>query len=232
MRLRTATFATAAVFVAGLSLTACNSGNDDAKTKDTSSPVATASPASQASATSTTSSTSTGKTGGAHASASATAAGSGSGSGSGSGAVSACTTKTTTVQFIASAAHASESQPAAATVKVTNTSGSTCTIVGATTLTAKDDQGKADPIETDNSAAGTDAVDLASGASATADVLYTDLNFDGSQSAREVCAVQASKVEIALPKDVVRTVKVTKANGSAGVFNVCTKDAKFGSFHS
>ncbi|MFJ3309447.1 DUF4232 domain-containing protein [Streptomyces sp. NPDC086549] len=225
MRMRTATFATAAVFVAGLGLTACNSGNDDAKTGETSSPVTTASPASKASATA---GTSTGKTGGSQASATAT----GSGSGSGGGAVSACTTKTTTVRFIASATHASESEPAAATVKVTNTSGRTCTIVGATTLTAKDDQGKADPVETDNSAAGTDAVDLGPGASATAEVLYTDLNFDGSQSAREVCAVQASSVRIALPKDVARTVKVTKASGSAGVFNVCTKDVKFGSFHS
>ncbi|MCF3137217.1 DUF4232 domain-containing protein [Streptomyces olivochromogenes] len=223
MRLRTATLATAAVFVAGLSLTACNSGDDDAKTGDTSSPVATASSKAPATAA-----TSTGKPGGTQAPATATGS---SGSGSGGG-VSACTTKTTTVQFIASAAHASESEPAAATVKVTNTSGSTCTIVGASALTAKDDQGKANPIETDNAAAGTDAVDIAPGASATADVLYTDLNFEGSQSAREVCAVQASKVAIALPKDIARTVKVTKANGSAGVFNVCTKDVKFGAFHS
>jgi hypothetical protein len=215
MRLRTATLATAAVFVAGLSLTACNSGNDDAKAKDGSSPSATASSTSKGSTGSGTGGTSTGKPGGAKASATAA----GKGTGSGGGAVGACTTKTTTVQFIASASHASESEPAAATVKVTNTSGSTCTLVGASTLTAKDDQGKAAPIETDNSAAGTDAV-------------YTDLNFEGSQSAREVCAVQASKVEIALPKDIARTVKVTKANGSAGVFNVCTKDVKFGSFHS
>jgi hypothetical protein len=228
MRLRTATLATAAVFVAGLSLTACNSGNDDAKAKDSSSPSATASSTSTGSTGSGTGGTSTGKTGGAKASATAA----GKGTGSGGGAVGACTTKTTTVQFIASASHASESEPAAATVKVTNTSGSTCTLVGASTLTAKDDQGKATPIETDNSAAGTDAVDIAAGASASAEVLYTDLNFEGSQSAREVCAVQASKVEIALPKDIARTVKVTKANGSAGIFNVCTKDVKFGSFHS
>ncbi|MEV0185135.1 DUF4232 domain-containing protein [Streptomyces sp. NPDC050625] len=229
MRLRTATLATAAVFVAGLSLTACNSGDDDAKAKDSSSPSATASSTSTAGSTgSATGGTSTGKAGGAKASATAA----GKGTGSGGGAVGACTTKTTTVQFIASASHASESEPAAATVKVTNTSGSTCTLVGASTLTAKDDQGKAAPIETDNSAAGTDAVDIAAGASASAEVLYTDLNFEGSQSAREVCAVQASKVEIALPKDVARTVKVTKTNGSAGIFNVCTKDVKFGSFHS
>ncbi|WP_316763879.1 DUF4232 domain-containing protein [Streptomyces herbicida] len=228
MRLRTATLATAAVFVAGLSLTACNSGNDDAKSKDSSSPSATASSTSTGSTGSTTAGTSAGKTGGAKASATAA----GKGTGSGGGAVGACTTRTTTVQFIASASHASESEPAAATVKVTNTSGSTCTLVGATTLTAKDDQGKAAPVETDNSAAGTDAVEIAAGASASAEVLYTDLNFEGSQSAREVCAVQASKVEIALPKDIARTVKVTRTNGSAGIFNVCTKDVKFGSFHS
>lgn len=228
MRLRTATLATAAVFVAGLSLTACNSGKDDAKAKDGSTPSATASSTSTGSTGSATAGTSTGRTGGAKASATAA----GKGTGSGGGAVGACTTRTTTVQFIASASHASESEPAAATVKVTNTSGSTCTLVGASTLTAKDDQGKAAPIETDNSAAGTDAVDIAAGASASAEVLYTDLNFEGSQSAREVCAVQATKVEIALPKDIARTVKVTKANGSAGIFNVCTKDVKFGSFHS
>ncbi|MET8447904.1 DUF4232 domain-containing protein [Streptomyces sp. NPDC005209] len=228
MRLRTATLATAAVFVAGLSLTACNSGDDDSKSADTSSPVATAS-----TTASTAAGASTAKPGGTKAPKTGTnTSGSGSGSGSGGDAVSACTTKTTTIQFIAAAGHASESEPAAATIKVTNTSGSTCTLVGATTLTAKDDQNKADPIATDNSAAGTDAVDIAPGASASADVLYTDLNFEGSQSAREVCAVQASKVEIALPKDIARTIKVTKSNGAPGIFNVCTKDVKFGAFHS
>lgn len=226
MRLRTATLATAAVFVAGLSLTACNSGDDDSKSADTSSPVATAS-----TTASTAAGASTAKPGGTKAPKTGTNT-SGSGSGSGGDAVSACTTKTTTIQFIAAAGHASESEPAAATIKVTNTSGSTCTLVGATTLTAKDDQNKADPIATDNSAAGTDAVDIAPGASASADVLYTDLNFEGSQSAREVCAVQASKVEIALPKDIARTIKVTKSNGAPGIFNVCTKDVKFGAFHS
>ncbi|MGW7386115.1 DUF4232 domain-containing protein [Streptomyces sp. NPDC054794] len=224
MRLRTATLATAAVFVAGLSLTACNSGDDDSKSADTSRPVATAS-----TTASTAAGASTGKPGGTKAPKTGTKT---SGSGSGGDAVSACTTKTTTIQFIAAAGHASESEPAAATIKVTNTSGSTCTLVGATTLTAKDDQNKADPIATDNSAAGTDAVDIAPGASASADVLYTDLNFEGSQSAREVCAVQASKVEIALPKDTARTIKVTKSNGAPGIFNVCTKDVKFGAFHS
>ncbi|MGW2014861.1 DUF4232 domain-containing protein [Streptomyces sp. NPDC001927] len=131
---------------------------------------------------------------------------------------------------MASAHHASEQEPAAATVKVTNTSQATCTLVGASTLVAKDDQGKAEPISADTSANGTDAVDIKPGASATATVLYVDLNLEGSASAREVCAIQASTVEIALPDDEGRTVKVTKANGSAGTFNVCGPEVKFDGF--
>jgi hypothetical protein len=134
------------------------------------------------------------------------------------------------VKFIASAHHATEQEPAAATVKVTNTSDAPCTIVGASTLTAKDDQGKADPVSADTAGNGTDAVDIKPGSTAEATVLYTDLNFEGTASARETCSVQASKVEIALPDDVGRTVGVTKADGSPAVFNVCRPEVKFDGF--
>ncbi|MFF4038357.1 DUF4232 domain-containing protein [Streptomyces sp. NPDC001816] len=147
------------------------------------------------------------------------------------GAVDACTTEMTTVRFTASASHASESEPAVATIKITNTSGGTCVIADGGTLTAKDDQGKSDPVESVNHPTGTHDVTLAPGVSATADVLYTDVNFEGSASAREVCGVQASRVQITLPKNFARTVKVTKADGSAGAFNVCTPDGKFEDFH-
>jgi hypothetical protein len=37
-------------------------------------------------------------------------------------------------------------------------------------------------------------------------VSYTDLNFERAEFARETCGIQASYVEIALPKDAERTV--------------------------
>ncbi|MET9734812.1 DUF4232 domain-containing protein [Streptomyces sp. NPDC006458] len=162
-------------------------------------------------------------------------AGQGTGTGSGSGGasgtpVSACTTATTTLTFVAAADHATESEPAAATVKLTNTSSEPCAVVGAVTLTARDDQNKSGPVETDNSAAATDSVDIAPGATATAEVLYTDVNFEGSASAREVCGVQASKVEIALPDDVGRQVEVVDGGGSAATFAVCEPEVTFGAF--
>ncbi|MFG2881867.1 sigma-70 family RNA polymerase sigma factor [Streptomyces sp. NPDC048297] len=157
---------------------------------------------------------------------------SGGGSGGSGGVTSACTTKNTQIQFIQSAHHASEQQAATGAIRVTNTSKATCTIVGAVTLTAKDDQGKADPVETDNSESGTDAVDIEPGATAQAWVAYTDLNFDGSPSGREVCAVQASKVEIALPKDMARTVRVTKDGGAPGSFDVCGNDVRVDAFEA
>jgi hypothetical protein len=217
MRLRTLT-AAAALLVAGLAVTACGTDADVAE------PAAEASPSASSAATA---------QGGHGASGAPAPDASQLRNGEDPGTpVSSCTTKTTVVRFVASAAHATESEPAAATVEVTNTSDATCVIVGATALTAKDDQGKAAPVETDNSAAGPDSVDLRPHASVTADVLYTDLNFEGTPSAREVCPVQASRVEIALPDDVARTVKVTKGDGTPGVFNVCGRDVKFGAFHS
>ncbi|MFB7292317.1 DUF4232 domain-containing protein [Actinacidiphila glaucinigra] len=145
--------------------------------------------------------------------------------------VGACTAGTTAVRFVAAAVHATARRPAVARVEVTNTSGAPCTLAGATRLTARDDQGKAAPVETYNSAAaGTRAVDLRPRATAVADVGYTDLNFEGTASAREVCPVQASRVEVALPGDVARTVEVTGADGAPAVFSVCGGRVSFGAF--
>ncbi|MFJ3902971.1 DUF4232 domain-containing protein [Streptomyces sp. NPDC090025] len=215
----------ASVALAGLALSGCG-GSDKAADAGPADGTST-SAAAPATATAT-ASASAQPSGSASASASSGGASASGGSTGGSGDsydTVACTTKNTSVTFTASAHHASEHQPASAVVKVTNVSKKTCTIVGASTLTAKDDQGKADPVMVDNAENGTDAVDIKPGASVTARVAYTDLNFEGSASAREVCPVQASTIEFALPKDGNATVKVTKADGSAGVFNVCRTGA-------
>ncbi|MCB5178789.1 DUF4232 domain-containing protein [Streptomyces antimicrobicus] len=205
MRMRCAA-AVAGILVAGLGMTACGSG-DGTKASASTSASAPASPA--------------GATSGAPASASATP---GKAAGGDDGVMAACTTKNTTVRFAVSPHHSSPQQPAAAVLTVTNASSAPCTIVGPSTLTAKDDQGKAGPVMVDNAGSSTDAVDLKPGQSASAYVHYEDVNDEGSASGREVCAVQASSVQFALPKDVDRTVKVTKADGSPAVFNVCDPD--------
>ncbi|MER5932096.1 DUF4232 domain-containing protein [Streptomyces sp. NPDC002054] len=230
MRTRARLSATAAALaLSALVLTGCGGGDDSKAAAGTSAPApsptaskpaesASADPASKKPGSGGSSSGgNTGKTGG-------------SSSGDSGGSTPACTTKNTQLQFVQSRHHASGQEPAQAALEVTNISKKTCTLVGVVTLTAKDDQGKAAPIETDNSGSGTDAVDIKAGGTATAWVAYTDLNFDGSQSGREVCAVQASKVEIALPKDVARTVKVIKEDGSLGSFNVCGTDVRVAAF--
>ncbi|MDT9687264.1 DUF4232 domain-containing protein [Streptomyces sp. P9(2023)] len=232
MRLHLRTASTAAALVlAGLSLTACGGDADKADKAGGATTSATASASASASASAGASGSADSSTGGPATKSPSKGTSNGGGStGGDGGATSACTTKNTSVAFIVSAQHANEHEPAAATVKVTNTSKATCTIVGATTLVAKDDQGKAEPISADTSRNGTDAVDIEPGASAVAYVSYADLNMEGTGSAREVCAVQASTVEIALPDDEGRNVKVAKADGSAGTFNVCGPDVKFDGF--
>ncbi|WP_405585791.1 DUF4232 domain-containing protein [Streptomyces sp. NBC_01092] len=235
MRARARISTTAAVFaLSALALTACG-GNDDSKADgDKTSASASASTGSSSgnSAGSASKTKGTGTGGGASTGDKDTSSGTGGDNGGDGGATSACSTKNTEVAFVQSGEHAGEQAPATGYIQVTNTSNAPCTIVGATTLTAKDDQGKAAPIETDNAGNGTDAVDVKAGGTAKAYVAYTDVNFEGSASGREVCAVQASKVEIALPDDVARTVNVTKDGGAAGSFNVCTTDVRVGAFET
>jgi hypothetical protein len=207
--------ATAVFALSALALTGCGNGDAGAKTADDK-PSATASTSSASSAPSASTSAASGTAGG----------------NDNSGITQACSTKNTGLRFIQSAQHASQQQPAQAAIEVTNTSKATCVIVGAVTLTAKDDQGKAAPVSADNAGSGTDGVDVKPGATAKASVAYTDLNFDGSASGREICAVQASTVEFALPKDVGRTVKVTKDDGTAGSFDVCGKDVRISAFEA
>ncbi|MGW2255342.1 MULTISPECIES: DUF4232 domain-containing protein [Kitasatospora] len=234
---RPALLAVGAVATLALSLTACNDGSgtqDSAVGTSASSAApsgATSAPASapaahsaSAPAAGSASAPSGGRT--------STSGGGSSSSGTGGGGVTAaCTTKNTSVTFLQSSGHASDAQPAAATLKITNSSGAPCTIVGPTTVVADDDQGKASPVSGDNSKDGSDAVDVPAGAAVVADVLYNDVNSKGTTSARYTCPVQASHVKVALPKDVGTTVNVMKANGSpGGVFSVCGTDFKVGAF--
>ncbi|MFI9365571.1 DUF4232 domain-containing protein [Kitasatospora sp. NPDC053057] len=226
---RPALLAVGAVATLALSLTACNDGSgtqDSAVGTSASSAApsgATSAPAS-APATHSASAPSGGRT--------STSGGGSSSSGTGGGGViAACTTKNTSVTFLQSSGHASDAQAAAATLKITNSSGAPCTIVGPTTVVANDDQGKASPVSGDNSNDGSDAVDVPAGAAVVADVLYNDVNSEATTSARYTCPVQASHVKVALPKDVGTTVNVMKANGSpGGVFSVCGTDFKVGAF--
>ncbi|MFE4397763.1 MULTISPECIES: DUF4232 domain-containing protein [Streptomycetaceae] len=226
--------AVGAVAALALSLTACNdvSGTQDSGAAGTSasaaapsgSTSASASAPAAASASAAASAPSGGKT--------STSGGGKTSSGAGKGGVTAaCTTKNTSVAFLQSSGHASDAQPAAATLKITNSSGAPCTIVGPTTVVAADDQGKASPVSGDNSTAGSAAVDIPAGAAVVADVLYNDVNGEGTASARYTCPVQASHVKVALPKDAGTTVNVMKANGSpGGVFSVCGTEFKVGAF--
>ncbi|MER7844266.1 DUF4232 domain-containing protein [Kitasatospora sp. NPDC096077] len=211
--------AVGAVALLALSLTACNDDNGPQDSAATGTGASSAAPAGSASAKAP-----------AAASTSAPTAGKKSTSGGG-GVTAACTTKNTSVTFLQSSGHASDAQPAAATLKITNSSGAPCTIVGPTTVVAADDQGKAGQLSGDNSQDGSAAVDVPAGATVVADVLYNDVNGEGTSSARYTCPVQASHVKVALPKDAGTTVNVMKANGSpGGVFSVCGTDFKVGAF--
>ncbi|MFF9483187.1 DUF4232 domain-containing protein [Streptomyces sp. NPDC014733] len=231
--------AVGAVATLALSLTACNDGSgtqgSGAAGPSASSGASSGSSSASASGSSSGGSASVSAAGSSSASSgggSSTSGGGSSSSGAGGGGVIvACTAKNTSVTFLQSSGHASDSQAADATLKITNSSGAPCTIVGPTTVVADDDQGKASPVSGDNSEGGSDAVDVPAGAAVVADVMYNDVNGQGTASARYTCPVQASHVKVALPKDVGTTVNVMKADGSpGGVFSVCGTDFKVGAF--
>lgn len=233
---RPALLAVGAVATLALSLTACNdgSGTQDSGAAGTSASSAAPSGSKSAPAAASTSASAPAAGSASSGGKTSTSGGGSSSSGTGTGGrgvTAACTTKNTSVTFLQSSGHASDAQPAAATLKITNSSGAPCTIVGPTTVVADDDQGKASPVSGDNSKDGSGAVDVPAGAAVVADVLYNDVNGEGTTSARYTCPVQASHVKVALPKDVGTTVNVMKANGSpGGVFSVCGTDFKVGAF--
>ncbi|MEL5958362.1 DUF4232 domain-containing protein [Streptomyces sp. CLV115] len=219
MRTRTRTRIAAAGALAALSalaLTGCNSG-DEADAAAGSSASTEASPEASSGSSS---------SGGGSSSGSSS---NGGGSSSGGGATAACTTQNTSAQFRQSANHASESQAAAGSLRITNSSGAACTIVGPTVVTVTDEAKGSGPVSADNSEEGSDAVDVPAGGTATADVMYNDVNTEGT--ARLSCRTESPTVEVALPKDAGTTVNVMKADGSpGGVFSLCADSFKLGAF--
>ncbi|MFB6717027.1 DUF4232 domain-containing protein [Streptomyces sp. NPDC056237] len=221
MRTRTRTRIAAAGALAALSalaLTGCNNGDEADAAADSSAP------ASDSASTAASPNASSGS--------SSSTSGGGSSSkdgGGGGGATAACTLQTVSIKFLMSDHQATEQQAANGTLKLTNTSGATCTVVGPTTVTATDDENKAGPISADNSEEGSDAVDIPAGGSATADIGYNNLNTEGT--ARDTCPVGASTVKVGLPKQPDTTVNVLKADGSqGGYFSVCGDSFKVGAF--
>ncbi|MFG2193401.1 DUF4232 domain-containing protein [Streptomyces sp. NPDC048639] len=153
------------------------------------------------------------------------------GAGTGGYALVSCTTNTTEVKFLASAANATDAGPAKGTVLVRNISSAPCTLSGATTLTAKDDQDRHGSVSTDNAAAGPYAIDIPAHGQVSAVVGYLDSVFDGKGKGAVACAVKASEVEIALPEDEARGVQVTEENGDPAHFTVCApRKVTFGAF--
>ncbi|MFE3150695.1 DUF4232 domain-containing protein [Streptomyces sp. NPDC059218] len=219
MRTRTRTRIAAVGALAALSalaLTGCNNGDEADGAADSSAPASdsasTAASPNASSGSSTSGGGSSSKDGG-----------------EGGGATAACTLQTVSIKFLMSDHQATEQQAANGTLKLTNTSGATCTVVGPTTVTATDDENKAGPISEDNSEEGSDAVDIPAGGSATADIGYNNLNTEGT--ARDTCPMGASTVKVGLPKQPDTTVNVLKADGSqGGYFSVCGDSFKVGAF--
>ncbi|MEE1769765.1 DUF4232 domain-containing protein [Streptomyces sp. JV185] len=201
----------ALVALSALALTGCNSDDEADAAADSSASTAASPEASSGS----------GSNGG--------SSSNGGGSSSGGGITAACTTQNTSAQFRQSANHASESQAAAGSLRITNSSGAACTIVGPTVVTVTDEAKGSGPVSADNSEEGSDAVDIPAGGTATADVMYNDVNTEGT--ARLSCRTESSTVKVALPKDAGTTVNVMKADGSpGGVFSLCADSFKLGAF--
>ncbi|MFG2196792.1 DUF4232 domain-containing protein [Streptomyces sp. NPDC048639] len=221
MRRRAGIITAGTVLLAAVSLTAC--GPEDGKAADSGK-------------SSSSSASSEGKTGGQgeeNGSNQDTGSGKENGSDGGSGdseAIDSCTTKNTELGFVV-VKHGSDLKDAQSELRLTNTGSNPCTIVGFSTLNAKDITGKPATVKTDNMDANNDAVDLAPGKTAVATVEYPDFANDGTGS--EECPLEAHEVEIALPKDESRTVEVTREGGEMASFMVCAPDkVKFGAFSS
>ncbi|MFF8915891.1 DUF4232 domain-containing protein [Streptomyces sp. NPDC015032] len=230
MRTRARTRIAAASALAALSalaLTGCN-GDDEADAAAGSS----ASTAASSGSSSSGGGSSSGSSSSGSSSSGSSSSGGGSSSGgssSGGGATAACTTQNTSAQFRQSANHASESQAAAGSLRITNSSGAACTIVGPTVVTVTDEAKGGGPVSADNSEESSDAVDIPAGGTATADVMYNDVNTEGT--ARLSCRTESPTVKVALPKDAGTTVNVMKADGSpGGVFSLCADSFKLGAF--
>ncbi|MEY9941579.1 DUF4232 domain-containing protein [Streptacidiphilus sp. MAP5-3] len=118
--------------------------------------------------------------------------------------------------------HANDQQAARATLHVVNNSAHSCTLTGFPGIELADDQGKSSPINADrHTGMQVQTVNLVPGQSAQADLTFSDVNTQGTSSARYVCAVQGSKVQVILPDTT--TPKSVPVSGGIdnGVLSVC-----------
>ena len=213
---RTATVS-AAVLAAGLALTACSSsgGGPVAAGGGSSAASSPAAAGAGSSAPAVTSSPS---------GAPAPGATGGSGGTAAAGSSVRCGTGTVSLTVTGPSAYATAHGTTTATVRVVNTSASSCSLYGFPGVTVVDDQGKSAPItatrETSEAAAA-DHVVLKPGQGANALLRFDDINTQGSASGEHTCGVQASTVRVILPD----TTKVLAAKVEGGVdggtLNVC-----------
>ena len=213
---RTATVS-AAVLAAGLALTACGSSGGGPVAAGGGTSAASSPAAAGSSAPAATSSPS-----GAPAQASGSTDGSGGTAAAGGSA--RCGTGTVSLTVTGPSAYATAHGTTTATVRVVNTSASSCTLYGYPGVTVVDDQGKSAPItatrETAEAAAAAHVL-LKPGQGANALLRFDDINTEGSASGEHTCGVQASTVRVILPD----TTKVLAAKVEGGVdggtLNVC-----------
>ncbi|WP_042419630.1 DUF4232 domain-containing protein [Streptacidiphilus anmyonensis] len=216
----------ATALTAGLALTACGSGSSPAAA-GSGSPVA----GGTASASPSTGTTSGSTTGGAGSTTGGTAGSTTGGATGGSGATGAtgvsatakrCTVADVKLTVQGPAGRASEQEPAVASIKLVNTSGHTCSVSGFPGVRLADDQGKSSPIDAvRHPGVQVSPVTLPAGATATAELLYSDVNSEGSASGRLVCGVTGSKVSVILP-NTTQQVRVPVSGGvDNGTLNVC-----------
>ncbi|GLW55519.1 DUF4232 domain-containing protein [Kitasatospora phosalacinea] len=201
--------ATAAVaLLAGLTLTACN--DDDTAT-------AGAAPTAAASAAVSAPGAPAAATGSPASAASAAATASAKGAGS-----AKCTAGDVELTVTGPNDHATDKSSALATVRARNTSGKACTLTGFPGVRLADDQGKSAPLDAVRETGSTPAtVTLQPGKSADAQLLFPNVNFEGSASGRLVCPVTGSKVSLILP-DTTEQVQVPVTGGvDNDTLNVC-----------
>ncbi|SEL18766.1 DUF4232 domain-containing protein [Streptacidiphilus jiangxiensis] len=212
MHITSRLFATAgAALIAGLTLTAC--GGAGSSSSAAGSPAPAASGSTGTTAAPGTGTGSTGTTG-------SSGVGTG-GSGTSTGAAR-CTVADLRITVQGPAARASEQEPAFADIHVVNTSAHTCTLAGFPGVQPADDQGKSAPLDAvRHQGFPATPVTLRPGGLANAELLYSDVNTQGSASGRLVCAVTGSKVAIILP-NTTRQVRVPVTGGvDNGTLNVC-----------
>ncbi|MGP3980814.1 DUF4232 domain-containing protein [Streptomyces sp. KR80] len=129
--------------------------------------------------------------------------------------------------FIApSNSHASAQKKAVATLSVTNFSGETCTLQGYPGVAIRDDSGKTSTtINASRSGAKPTLITLQDGQSAAAQLLYDDVNREGSASGRLVCPVEAATAQVTLPDTKqTGTVQVDNRDGvGADILSICGK---------